>query len=44
MRTFFTVGTGMLALGMTGIAMAQEKAPQPQGPNEARQAIHGPPR
>jgi Spy/CpxP family protein refolding chaperone len=40
MRTFLTVGlTGMLALGLTGIAMAQENAPQPQGPN---QAPHGP--
>ena len=37
MRTFFTVGlTGMLALGMTGISMAQENAPQ------ARPGIHGP--
>ena len=43
MRTFFIVAlTGMLALGMTGIAMAQENAPQPQGPNQARQGIHGP--
>ena len=43
MKTFFTVGlTGMLALGMTGIAMAQEHAPQPPGPNQARQGIHGP--
>jgi hypothetical protein len=42
MRTFFTVGlTGMLALGMTGIAMAQGQAPQPQGPNQARPLIHG---
>ena len=32
----------MLALGITGIAMAQENAPQPQGPNQARQGIHGP--
>jgi Spy/CpxP family protein refolding chaperone len=32
----------MLALGMTGIAMAQENAPQPHGPNQARQGIHGP--
>jgi periplasmic protein CpxP/Spy len=39
----FAVGlTGMLALGMTGIAMAQEHAPQPQGANQARQGIHGP--
>jgi periplasmic protein CpxP/Spy len=43
MRTFFIVGlTGMLAFGMTGIAMTQENAPQPQGPNQARQGIHGP--
>jgi Spy/CpxP family protein refolding chaperone len=43
MKTFFAVGlTGMLALGMTGIAMAQENAPQPQGPNQARPGIHGP--
>jgi Spy/CpxP family protein refolding chaperone len=43
MRTFFTLGlTGMLVLWMTGIAMAQENAPQPQGPNQARQGIHGP--
>jgi len=43
MRAVFTVGlTGMLALGMTGIAMAQENAPQPQRPNQARQGIHGP--
>jgi periplasmic protein CpxP/Spy len=41
MRTFFTAGlTGMLALGMTGITMAQENVPQPQG--QARQGIHGP--
>lgn len=43
MKTFFTAGlTGMLALGITGIAMAQENAPQSQGPNQARPAIHGP--
>jgi Spy/CpxP family protein refolding chaperone len=43
MGTFFTVGlTGMLALGMTGIAIAQGQAPQPQGPNQARSLIHGP--
>jgi Spy/CpxP family protein refolding chaperone len=43
MRTFFTLGlTGILALGMTGAAMAQENAPQPQEPNQARQGIHGP--
>ena len=32
----------MLALGMTGIAMAQENEPRPQGPNQSRQGIHGP--
>jgi Spy/CpxP family protein refolding chaperone len=43
MRTFFTIGlTGMLAVGVTGIIMAQEQAPQPHGPNQARQEIHGP--
>jgi len=43
MRTFFIVGlTGMLALWMTGIAMAQENAPPPPGPNQARPSIHGP--
>jgi Spy/CpxP family protein refolding chaperone len=43
MRTFFAVGLiGMLAVGMTGIAMAQENAPQPQRPNQARQGIHAP--
>src|SRR6267154_1846813 len=42
MRTSFTIGfTGMLALGMAGIAMAQENAQQPQGGNQARPAIHG---
>jgi periplasmic protein CpxP/Spy len=43
MRTFFTVGlTGVLALGMTVIAMDQKNAPHSQGPNDARPAIHGP--
>jgi Spy/CpxP family protein refolding chaperone len=43
MRTFFTVGlTGMLALGMTGFAMAQENAPHAQQPDPAGQGIHGP--
>jgi Spy/CpxP family protein refolding chaperone len=43
MKTYITVGlTGMLALGMTGIAMTQEKAPQPQGSNQSRPGIHGP--
>jgi protein CpxP len=43
MKAFFAIGlTGMFALGMTGIAMAQENAPQPQGPNQARPGIQGP--
>jgi len=43
MRIYFAAGlTGMLALGMTGIAIAQEHAPQPQGPNQTLQGIHGP--
>jgi periplasmic protein CpxP/Spy len=42
MKTHITVGlTGMLALGMTGIAMAQEKPPRPQGSNQSVQGIHG---
>jgi len=42
MRTFFTVGfTGILALGVAGIAMAQENTPHQQGSNQAP-AIHGP--
>jgi periplasmic protein CpxP/Spy len=32
----------MFALGMTGIAMAQEHAPQSQRPNQSPLAIHGP--
>jgi len=43
MRTFFTVGlAGVLAFGLTGIAMAQGNAPQTRGLNQARPAIHGP--
>jgi len=43
MKTYITVGlAGMLALGMAGIAMAQEKAPRPQGSNQSVQGIHGP--
>jgi len=43
MKTFLTVGlTGIFALGMTGIAMAQENAAQPQEQNRARPAIHVP--
>ena len=32
----------MLAPGMSGIAMAQENAPQPQGANQARQGMQAP--
>jgi Spy/CpxP family protein refolding chaperone len=43
MKTFFTVGlTSILALGLAGIARAQENTPQPQGPNQGRPGIHGP--
>jgi Spy/CpxP family protein refolding chaperone len=43
MKIFLIVGLiGMLTLGTTGIAMAQENAPQPRGPNQARPGIHGP--
>jgi protein CpxP len=43
MRSLFTVGLiGVLALGMSGIAMAQENAPQLQGPNQARQGMQAP--
>ena len=43
MRTIFTVGlAGMLALGMTGLGVAQENAPKPQGSNQAPPGIHGP--
>jgi Spy/CpxP family protein refolding chaperone len=42
MKTFFTVGlTGVFALGMTGIPMAQS-APQSQRPNQPLPGIHGP--
>lgn len=38
----FTLGLpGMLALGMTALVMAQEHAPQQQGPNQERPPIHG---
>jgi Spy/CpxP family protein refolding chaperone len=41
MKTFFTIGTtAMLALAMTGIAISQENAQQPQG--QARPGIQGP--
>jgi Spy/CpxP family protein refolding chaperone len=43
MKPFLIFGlTALLTLAMTGIAMAQENAPQPQGANQARPAIHGP--
>ena len=43
MRIVFTAGlAGLFALGMTGITMAQENAPQPRGPDQARPGIHGP--
>ena len=43
MRTFFTFAfNGVLALGITGIAMAQDNAPRGQGPSQALQGIHGP--
>ncbi len=43
MRAFFTVGlTGMLALGMTCMAMAQENGLQSKEQDQARPAIHGP--
>jgi Spy/CpxP family protein refolding chaperone len=43
MRTFLTIGlSGMLALGMTGIAVAQENVPQPPTAKQELQRIHGP--
>jgi Spy/CpxP family protein refolding chaperone len=43
MKAFVAVGlTGMLALGIAGIALAQENASQPQEPNQAGPVIHGP--
>jgi protein CpxP len=43
MRTFFILGvTGIFALGMSGIATAQEDAPKQQGTKMASQGIHGP--
>ena len=43
MKTFFTVGlTGMLAFGITSIAMAQQQVSQQERPNQACPAIHGP--
>jgi hypothetical protein len=44
MGAFFTVGlTGMLALGMTGIAMAQGRAPQPARAESGTSADPRPP-
>jgi Spy/CpxP family protein refolding chaperone len=43
MRALFTVVlSGMLALASTGVAIAQENAPQSQKPNQASPAIDGP--
>ena len=43
MSILSTVGlTGVLALGMTGIAMAQENSSHPQRPNRTSQGTHGP--
>jgi periplasmic protein CpxP/Spy len=43
MRTFFTFAfNAVLALGITGVAMAQDNAPLRQGPSHALQGIHGP--
>lgn len=43
MRIFLTVGlAGIPALWMTSIATAQENARRLQGPDQARQGIHGP--
>jgi Spy/CpxP family protein refolding chaperone len=43
MRTFFTFAfNAVLALGITSVAMAQDNAPQGQGPSHALQGIHGP--
>ena len=43
MRIFLAFGfTGMLAFGMTSIAMPQENAPQPQRPNQTLQGTYGP--
>ena len=43
MRTAFIFGSiGILALGVTGIAMAQQNAAQPPRSNDPPQGIHGP--
>ena len=43
MRTSFTFAfNAVLALGITGVAMAQDNAPRRQGPRQALQGIHGP--
>jgi Spy/CpxP family protein refolding chaperone len=42
-RTLLTLAfSSVLALGITGVAVAQENAPRPQGPSPALQGIHGP--
>ena len=43
MRIHLSAGLiGMLALGMSGIAIAQGNAPPSQEPNQTHQGIHGP--
>jgi Spy/CpxP family protein refolding chaperone len=43
MKTFLTPAfSGVLALGITGAATAQNTAPRPQGSSQSRQGIHGP--
>jgi hypothetical protein len=43
MKPFLVFGlTAIFTLGMSGMALAQENAPQSQGPNQARPGIHGP--
>jgi Spy/CpxP family protein refolding chaperone len=43
MRTFLTLAfNGVLALGITGVAMAQDNAQRPQGATQQLQKIHTP--
>ncbi|MCU1263151.1 MAG: hypothetical protein JWO80_6036 [Bryobacterales bacterium] len=43
MKNLFTAGlTGLLALGITGSATAQDNSRQPREQNQARKGIHGP--
>jgi Spy/CpxP family protein refolding chaperone len=43
MRNFLTMAFNcVLAIGITGVAMAQDTAPQPQSAREELQKIHGP--